>query len=134
MKRFTDIFCVAGFLFVCLISVGQGNIEIIKDPRIDDLIRKQGEPVPPAPNVQINGYRLQIFFDSDKSKVDQARLQFAKSFPKTETYVTYNAPNYFLRVGDFRTSLEADRLKAEVGAAYPTSFIVQEKVNLPRID
>jgi hypothetical protein len=134
MKRITNLICSITFLFVCLMTFGQGNIEIIKDPRIDDLIKKQGEPIPPAPNVQINGYRLQIFFDSEKSKVDQVRSQFAKSFPKTETYVTYNAPNYFLRVGDFRTSLEADRLKAEVGTTYPTSFIIQEKVNLPRID
>lgn len=121
-------------VFISFSSFGQGNIEIIKDSRIDDLIKKQGEVVPPATCVQINGYRLQIFFDSEKSKVDQARVQFAKSFPKIETYVTYNAPNYFLRVGDFRTQLEADHLKAEVGSTYPTSFIVQEKVNLPRID
>lgn len=122
------------FLAISLSSFGQGNVEVIKDSRINDLIKKQGEVIPPATGVQINGYRLQIFFDSEKSKVDNARMQFAKSFPKIETYVTYNAPNYLLRVGDFRTQLEADRLKAEVGTAYPTSFIVQEKVNLPRID
>jgi len=111
-----------------------GQVEIIKDPRIDNLIKKQGEVVPPATSVQMNGYRVQIFFDSEKSKVDQIRMQFAKSFPKIETYVTYNAPNYFLRVGDFRTQMEADRLKAEISSTYPTSFIVQEKINLPRID
>jgi hypothetical protein len=122
------------FLMITLSSFGQGNVEVIKDSRINDLIKKQGEVIPPATGVQMNGYRLQIFFDSEKSKVDNARMQFAKSFPKIETYVTYNAPNYFLRVGDFRTQLEADRLKAEVGTTYPTSFIVQEKVNLPRID
>ena len=113
---------------------GQVNVEIIKDARIDALIKKQGEIIPPATSVQINGYRLQLFFDSDKSKVDQKRIQFARSFPKIATYVTYNAPNYFIRVGDFRTSLEADQLKAEVGSTYPTSFVIQEKINLPRID
>lgn len=122
-------------VFMCLTTLSFGqNIEVIKDARIDDLVKKQGEPTPPALNVQINGYRLQLFFDSEKAKIDQMRVQFAKSYPKIETYVTYNAPNYFLRVGDFRTQLDADRLKAEVNAAYPTCFIVSEKVNLPRID
>lgn len=122
-------------VFMCLTTLSFGqNIEVIKDARIDDLVKKQGEPIPPALNVQINGYRLQLFFDSEKAKIDQMRVQFAKSYPKIETYVTYNAPNYFLRVGDFRTQLDADRLKAEVNAAYPTCFIVSEKVNLPRID
>ena len=129
MKRFNFLFCL------CLASFSFGqNIEVIKDSRIDDLIKKQGEPIPPALNVQINGYRLQLFFDSEKSKIDQMRVQFAKSYPKVETYVTYSAPNYFLRVGDFRTQLDADRLKADVNATYPTCFVVQEKVNLPRID
>lgn len=122
-------------VFLCLTTLSFGqNIEVIKDARIDDLVKKQGEPTPPSPVVQINGYRLQLFFDSEKAKIDQMRVQFAKSYPKVETYVTYNAPNYFLRVGDFRTQLDADRLKAEVNATYPTCFIVQEKVNLPRID
>lgn len=134
MKNRVSLICLLTLASVSFTSFGQGTIEVIKDPRIDDLIKKQGEVIPPASGVQINGYRLQIFFDSEKSKVDQARMQFAKSFPKIETYVTYNAPNYFLRVGDFRNQLEADRLKAEIGSAYPTSFIVQEKVNLPRID
>ncbi|MCO5258551.1 MAG: SPOR domain-containing protein [Crocinitomicaceae bacterium] len=134
MKLFYSILIV----FCCLLfnsnSFSQGHVEVIKDPRIDNLIKKQSEVVPPATSVQISGYRLQIFFDSDKSKVDHARIQFSRSFPKIEAYVTYNAPNYFLRVGDFRTSAEADRLKAELGSEFPTSFIVQEKVNLPRID
>lgn len=122
-------------LFLCLTAFSFGqNIEVVKDPRIDDLIKKQGEPTPPALNVQIQGYRLQLFFDSEKAKIDQMRVQFAKAYPKIETYVTYNAPNYFLRVGDFRTQLDADRLKAEVGPTYPTCFVIQEKVNLPRID
>lgn len=134
MKKTILLFCLWVFSLGSSTVYSQGNVEVVKDPRINELIKKQGEVVPPATSVQISGYRLQLFFDSEKSKVDQTRMQFAKSFPKIETYVTYSAPNYFLRVGDFRTQLEADRLKAEVGTTYPTSFIVQEKVNLPRID
>jgi len=126
------------FVLLCILyknSINaQGSIQMIMDPRIDALIQKQGKPIPPATSVQIDGYRLQLLFDSEKNKIDQARIQFAKRYPKIETYVKYNAPNYVLKVGDFRTQLEADRLKAEVGTIYPMSFVVQEKVNLPRID
>ena len=62
------------------------------------------------------------------------RAQFSRKYPKIETYVTYNAPNYILKVGDFRTQLEADQLKTEVSSEFPTSFVVQERINLPRID
>lgn len=130
-----SVVCIlSGFFLIGFNAFSQGSVEVIKDPRIDNLVRKQGEIIPPATGPQINGYRIQLFFDSNKSLVDQARVKFISRFPKVDTYVTYNAPNYFLKVGDFRTELDASRIKAEVSGDFPTSFIVHEKVNLPRID
>jgi len=125
---------------LCFILVGiqsfaqSGSVEIIKDSRIDNLVRNQGAIIPPATGPQINGYRIQLFFDSNKQLVDQARVKFITKFPKVDTYVIYNAPNYFLKVGDFRTQLEADKVKQEVASEFPTSFVIKEKINLPRID
>jgi hypothetical protein len=48
--------------------------------------------------------------------------------------VVFNAPNYVLKVGDFRAELEAERIKDNLFKDFPTSFIVKELVNLPRID
>ncbi len=127
-------------LFICaLIATGytfgqQGKVEVIKDGRLDLLVRKQGTAIPPATSPQIPGYRLQLFFDSDKKRVDEARSKFISSFPKVDTYVTYTAPNYFLKVGDFRTHIEAEKIKSAVDRDFPTSFIVKELINLPRID
>ncbi len=123
--------------FVCFsISnlFSQGNIEIIKDPKIDALIKKQGESSASTGEPQIPGYRVQIYFDASKSKVDEMRANFNRSHSKVQVYVTYSAPNYFLRVGDFRTNQEAERFKQEIISKYPTSFVVKEKINLPRID
>lgn len=111
-----------------------GNVEIIKDPRIDGLVRKQGTVIPPATSPQIVGYRVQLFFDSDRKAIDDARSKFISAYPKVDSYIIYNAPNYFLKVGDFRTLLEAERVKDGLVKDFPTSFIVKEMVNLPRID
>lgn len=111
----------------------QGEVTIHKDNRINNLVKKKSEVIPPATSPQIDGYRLQLFFDSDKQKIDKARISFLAQFPKVETYVTYSAPNYFLRVGDFRTKLEAEKIKSEVEQEFPTSFVLKEKINLPRI-
>lgn len=127
------IFSIIAICFT-LIANAQGSIEYVKDPRIDALIKKQGETTSSSGNTQIPGYRVQLFFDSEKSKVDEMRSSFSRSYPKVEAYVTYNAPNYFLRVGDFRTSAEAERFKSEVGNRFSTSFIVKDRINLPRID
>lgn len=131
MKNVTFLF----FILICSLSSGQtGNVEIIKDPRIDGLVRKQGTVTPPATSPQIPGYRVQLFFDADRKAIDEARSKFISAFPKIDSYIIYNAPNYFLKVGDFRTLLEAERVKDGLVKDFPTSFIVKEMINLPRID
>jgi hypothetical protein len=123
------------FVTLTLQALSQtGKIEVVKDGRIDLLVRKQGTAIPPAISPQISGYRLQLFFDSDKKRVDEARTKFITSFPKVDTYVTYTAPNYFLKVGDFRTHNEAEKIKSAIDRDFPTSFIITEQINLPRID
>ncbi len=119
-------------LLVSLSSIGQ--IEVKKDSRIDGLVKMQGTPAANESTVQINGYRVQLAFDSEKSVVDDARAKFSSLYPKVDTYVEFKAPHYFLKVGDFRTQLEAEEIKANTGGLFPTAFIVKEKINLPRID
>ena len=112
----------------------QAQITVIKDERIDALVKAQSVITPPANSPQISGYRIQLIFDSDKAIIDDARAKFLAQFPKVDTYVEFTAPHYFLKVGDFRTQLEAERVKAAVQAQFPTAFIAKEKINLPRID
>lgn len=130
MRLLTGIFLV----IASNLMAQDGNVEIIKDSRIDALVRNEGAVIPPATTPQITGYRLQLFFDTNRSAVDNARSRFIAMFPKVDTYVEFVAPNYFLKVGDFRTQMEAEKVKAQVETSFPTSFVVKEKVNLPRID
>lgn len=123
-----------GILFHFSSVAQSGEVEVIKDTRIDGLVRKQGMVVPPATSPQITGYRVQLFFDSDRKLVDEARSKFIAAYPKIDTYVIFTAPNYILKVGDFRSELEAERVKDNLFKDFPTSFIVKELVNLPRID
>lgn len=125
-----------GLICFCnsLLFAQQGDIKIVKDNRIDALVKKQSEITPPEIKPQIDGYRVQLYFDSERADINDARSRFISQFPKVDTYVDYNAPNYFLKVGDFRTRLEAEKIKAAVEAEFPTSFIVKEKINLPRLE
>ncbi len=111
-----------------------GSIEIHADPRIDALVKKQGSVSPGATSPQISGFRVQLTFDPDKKTIDDARSRFSASYPDIDAYVMFNAPNFFLKVGDFRTQLEAEKLKEAITSEFPTSFIIKEQINLPRID
>jgi hypothetical protein len=122
-------------LVVSSMSFAQtGDVTVIKDNRIDGLVAKEGEIVSPAINPQIDGFRIQLFFDSERSAINDARGTFIAKYPRIDTYTTYSAPNFFLRVGDFRTRLEAEKVMEDLKDLFPTSFIVMEKINLPRLE
>ena len=123
-------------IYLCQLTVnGQtGNVSIVKDSRIDSLVQNQSVVIPPSVRPKMNGYRIQLYFDSDKGEINNARSRFIQQFPKIDTYVIYNAPNFFLKVGDFRTRLEAEKIKASIELQFPTSFVIQEPINIPRLD
>ncbi|MFK7784771.1 MAG: SPOR domain-containing protein [Crocinitomicaceae bacterium] len=131
MKTILASVCI---LISSLSFAQSGDVKIIKDSRIDGLVAKEGEIKPPAINPQIDGFRIQLFFDSERSAINDARGTFIAKYPRIDTYTTYSAPNFFLRVGDFRTRLEAEKVKEELSGYFPTSFIVMEKINLPRLE
>jgi len=45
----------------------------------------------------------------------------------------YSAPNYRVRVGNFRTELEAEALKQELIGIFPTALVVADKIQLPEL-
>lgn len=123
------------FLIVSAAIYGQnGHVEVVQDNRVNALVEKQSAVIPPEVRPQIDGYRIQLFFDSDKAKVNDAKSRFATKFSKVDTYITYNAPNFFLKAGDFRTKLEAERIRSQIEAEFPTSFVIREKIFLPRLE
>ena len=119
----------------------KGEVTVIKDPLIDSLIAKRaevyrttGEVKSGKPVVSAYGYRVQVFYGSDRREVFNQQARFKSLYPKLNTYLVYKEPNYYVRVGDFRTRLEAQRLINEIRPAFPTLFIFREKINAPLLD
>lgn len=77
------------------------------------------------------GYRVQIYFGGVRQKAAEVKLDFAGKHPEIASYLTYLAPNFKVRVGDFRTRLEAQGFLKSIEGQYPTSFIVQDEIKLP---
>lgn len=125
---------ILAILFVCHFTFSQnGNVDVIKPKGIDVLVEKKGLPIPPEVRPQVEGYRVQLFFDQEKDAVNEARSKFISKYPNIETYVSYNT-YHILKVGDFRTYLEADRILSTLKDDFPTGFIVKELIYLPNLE
>lgn len=79
---------------------------------------------------KIDGYRVQLFF-GDRDSAREIKTTFLKKYPTTKADVTYLAPNFRVRVGSFRTTLEAEQFKNELKSLFPNCYIVPEKITLP---
>ncbi|MNK08659.1 Sporulation related domain protein [compost metagenome] len=121
----------------------RGEVIVVQDPLIDSLIAKRLElnkvrPTATNPTssaiVSSTGYRVQIYYGSDRREVFSQQAQFKSSYPKLNTYITYKEPNYYLRVGDYRTRLDAQKFLNELRPSYPTLFIFREKINAPILE
>jgi hypothetical protein len=109
--------------------------EIVQDDRVDILVNK---------HIRINqvvntmdGYRIQLFSDSgnnSKTKAQAVHDEFVLKFPNLGVYLTFKSPNYKVRIGDFRSKLDAQRFQTELAADYPNAFIIADQINLPKTD
>lgn len=112
-----------------------GNIRLIQDDKVDLLVSK---------HIQINqnrkgidGFRIQIFFDSgnnSKTRAQSIYETFLAKYPNIGTYLTFKTPNYKVRLGDFRTKLDAQRFLNEILTDYPNAWIIEDQINLPKVE
>ncbi|MEY3049854.1 MAG: hypothetical protein RL365_1892 [Bacteroidota bacterium] len=102
-------------------------------PHIDPIIERSVDSNRHYRN-ELSGYRIQLAFDSDKKLIDSLRLKFITSYPKTETYISFEAPYFNFMVGDFRSKIEAGLFRQQILGIYPLTVIQRTRIKLPRID
>lgn len=113
----------------------QGDIQVVQDDKVDLLVSKHVIINQNSPGIE--GFRIQIFFDSgsnSKSRAQSVYESFRAKFPGTGAYLTFKTPNYKVRVGDFRTKLDAQRFLNEILPEYPNAWITADVINLPQVE
>ena len=108
------------------------NLQINQDPRLDKMLK--WHIVKNEKMNGIEGFRVEIFFSSAMDALEQAKnkkVQFLSEYPDYAVNIKYDAPNFKVRVGDFRTKNEALKLHKKIEKNYPMAFIVPDKINFP---
>jgi hypothetical protein len=77
------------------------------------------------------GYRVQIHFGSSRTKANEVKTDFLKLYPNVGSYLVYHQPNFKIRVGDFKTRMEAQKFLKDIQPLYSTAFLVKDDVKLP---
>ncbi len=79
------------------------------------------------------GYRIQIFLGSlDEAK--KFRQDYIFNHPGALVYLSQNIPDHVLRLGNFLSKADAREALKEIRREIPSAFIVDDKVEPPRIE
>jgi hypothetical protein len=141
MKR-TIILTYVVIISACAIGQpSQGEVTINKNAEVDTILARydqlNAEYLENPDNKGITGYRVQIFFDSGNYSGDrarEAREDFEEKYDDIPVYITWKAPNYRVRVGDFRDRLDAERFLQKIAKDYPNAWVIKDDINFPEIN
>lgn len=118
-----------------------GSVVVIQDNMVDSLLHYYEAlrlKIMENPDSKlIPGFRIQIFFDSGLNSSDrakQARDAFMLTYPDIPAYISWKAPNYRVRAGDFRTRLEAENALQRIILDYPNAWVTRDEINFPVIN
>jgi hypothetical protein len=105
------------------------SLIITRDAKLDELIDRQKQQN--LLNPTIHGYRIQIYFGGNRQKASEVKLDFNGRYPDIAAYISYQQPNFKVRIGDYSSRYEAQKFLKEIDGIYPTCFIVPDEVKLP---
>ncbi|HBG57955.1 SPOR domain-containing protein [Proteiniphilum sp. UBA1028] len=126
---------------------GKGKVTVYEDESIAQVL---GRPMAPPRTVYSNaegtiqyykmrGYKIQAFSGNNqrtsKNEANRKQSLINASFPELETVVLFESPFWRLRVGNFETRDEAQKVMHELRKAFPSfgkeMYVVVDEVKIP---
>ena len=116
-------FLVNVLFFNCSTIFGQSkNLDIEIDEEIEKflslkiLVNKK--------NYENNYYAIQLY-NGNYKKAKKILSEFKKKFPEWESNLSFETPNYKVRVGNFKEFIEASKKLDYIRKLYPSAFLLK---------
>ncbi|UTW63481.1 SPOR domain-containing protein [bacterium SCSIO 12741] len=85
---------------------------------------------------EIAGYRIQLFSSSGANswnKANEVQEEFLTIYPDLPCYIEFLEPSFKVRIGDYRSRLDAERFFVELKENFPDAFIVSTQIKWPEL-
>lgn len=130
------------FVFACALVLGafnaqaqapgnEGEVTINVDERVNQYLAKRKQQRL-ADSTQ-KGYRIQLLFADKRADAQQAKQKFLSMYPDCSADLFFDSPYFKVRVGDFKTKLEAQPMLFHLRDHFSTLFLIEDTINPPPI-
>lgn len=130
-----------GFSSMAGFAQQRGRVEIVADPLISLMQRsRKGTNITATAPTRVPvdketatrttamGFRVQIYSGSDRSEAYAEQARFKRLYKDIDTYLSYEEPNYRVKVGDFRSRSEAQNLMQGLRKQFNNVFVFTEEI------
>ena len=114
--------------------LSSASVIVHKDPRIDMLIKKKAAINKNAKKSvarTARGYRLLVLNTNSREEAITAKTKILTYFPETKAYLSYQAPFFKLKAGNFQTRGEAEGYRKNMAFLFPKGvYIVNDIIEI----
>ncbi|MBI3232632.1 MAG: hypothetical protein HYZ42_01080 [Bacteroidetes bacterium] len=124
-------------IFILFLSMGafagaQGSLKVNMSEEVDTLLLKNLEKN--KSNHNFSGFRIQVYQGTERATAFEKKKELMALFPDESVYLLFNEPNYKIRIGNYRTKIEAQKLYQYLLTIYPQTFIVPDKIDINELN
>ncbi|MDO6490265.1 MAG: SPOR domain-containing protein [Cellulophaga sp.] len=116
---YTSIICLTLSTF-CFAQ--EGDVTIKQDKSLEKLLDLYTES-----NKTSKYYTIQIHSSQSPSKANSKKSEAQESFTNWFSEISFDQPNYKVRIGKFNTKFEAQQKLIEVHKKYPNAFLIADQ-------
>lgn len=112
------------------------TITVIKDPRIDILLKKQAEvnnlsTRNSTKRRNVNGYRILVISTNNRNEAIEAKTTIYNYFPELKPYLWHQSPYYKLKVGNFSSRADAQVYQRKLAPHFSKGvFIINDIIEV----
>lgn len=121
---------------LCILFCTKVNaqVKILADGRLQTILERHIEYNEMSRSIQ--GYRVRVNSftgDNAKAKAFALKKDLQSKYPQMRVYVTFDEPNFIVKIGDFLTRLDAFALYSDLRKQVNTTQIIRDWINNPVI-
>lgn len=78
------------------------------------------------------GYRVIVYSGINREDANKVKEKIYKRFPDIDVYMTYKQPSFKVKVGDFFTRLEAQKMYNQLRNNFPNVLVIEDEIIIHR--
>ncbi len=119
---------------ITTVAVAPKEVIIPKEKRLEVYNPIQaGKRVVTGSIIQRPGYRVMIYNGPDRVLAMRIKTEFNRKFPAIRSYMSYNVPNFKIKVGDFADKKDAQKFLKPIQAFLPAATLIPDVVTVKNI-